>query len=100
MYIWSVFEHIQSKRCNRLVQKRPNDLVYVHDNLMLCHRHIYGADRDVIILDEIDPFEWITEHKNKNMELGEYYLTEEDFKSIERKTTCEFGAMEQPPRMT
>lgn len=59
---WSMFEHIHSKRRNRLAVQRLNDLVFVHYNLRLRIRQILGADSSPIILEEIDPeSEWITE---------------------------------------
>nr|KYP59271.1 hypothetical protein KK1_014703 [Cajanus cajan] len=38
---WSVFEHIHSKRRNRLEHQKLNDLVFVHYNLRLQHRYYY-----------------------------------------------------------
>ncbi|PSS08269.1 U3 small nucleolar RNA-associated protein [Actinidia chinensis var. chinensis] len=35
---WSIFEHIHSKKQNRLEHQRLNDLVYVHYNLRLQQR--------------------------------------------------------------
>ena len=37
---WSIFEHIHSKKRNRLEHQRLNDLVYVHYNLRLQQRYI------------------------------------------------------------
>ncbi|GLJ45394.1 hypothetical protein SUGI_0955760 [Cryptomeria japonica] len=54
---WSVFEHIHSKKCNRLSQQRLNDLVFVHHNLRLKIRKAQGTIKDgmPIDLDEIYP---------------------------------------------
>ena len=57
-----MFEHIHSKRRNRLTVQRLNDLVFVHYNLRLRIRQILGADSSPIILEEIDPeSKWLTE---------------------------------------
>ncbi|CAN1777080.1 hypothetical protein LINPERHAP1_LOCUS13889 [Linum perenne] len=37
---WSVFEHIHTKRRNRLEHKRVSDLVFVHYNMRLQHMYI------------------------------------------------------------
>ncbi len=59
---WSMFEHIQSKRRNRLSMQRLNDLVFVHYNLRLRIKQILGTDSSPIILEEIDPeSKWLTE---------------------------------------
>jgi hypothetical protein len=36
---WSMFEHIHSKKINRLEHQRLNDLVYVHCNLKLKQKY-------------------------------------------------------------
>jgi hypothetical protein len=57
-----MFEHIHSKRRNRLSVQKLNDLVFVHYNLRLRIRQILGADSSPIILEEVDPeSEWLTE---------------------------------------
>ncbi|XP_057873555.1 uncharacterized protein LOC131079583 [Cryptomeria japonica] len=54
---WSVFEHIHSKKRNRLSQQRMNDLVFVHHNLRLKIKKAQGTieEDSPIDLDEIDP---------------------------------------------
>ncbi|XP_059069017.1 uncharacterized protein LOC131859378 [Cryptomeria japonica] len=54
---WSVFEHIHSKKRNRLSQQRLNDLVFVHHNLRLKIRKAQGTIEEClpIDLDEIYP---------------------------------------------
>ncbi|GLJ27231.1 hypothetical protein SUGI_0533890 [Cryptomeria japonica] len=54
---WSVFEHIHSKKRNRLSQQRLNDLVFVHHNLRLKIRKSQGTIEEClpIDLDEIYP---------------------------------------------
>ncbi|XP_059077489.1 uncharacterized protein LOC131876355 [Cryptomeria japonica] len=54
---WSVFEHIHSKKRNRLSQQRLNDLVFVHHNLRLKIRKAQGTIEEglPIDLDEIYP---------------------------------------------
>ncbi|XP_057864530.2 uncharacterized protein LOC131072406 [Cryptomeria japonica] len=59
---WSMFEHIHSKRRNRLSVEKMNDLVFVHYNLRLRMRKNALVDICPIILDEVDPdAEWATE---------------------------------------
>ncbi|XP_059066897.1 uncharacterized protein LOC131061008 [Cryptomeria japonica] len=59
---WSMFEHIHSKRRNRLSVEKMNDLVFAHYNLHLKMRRNALADITPIILDEVDPeAEWASE---------------------------------------
>ena len=59
---WSMFEHIHSKKRNRLTVERMNDLVYVHYNLRLRYRKAFDHDNTPICLEEVDPqSEWISE---------------------------------------
>ncbi|XP_059074400.1 uncharacterized protein LOC131045107 [Cryptomeria japonica] len=59
---WSIFEHIHSKRRNRLSVERMNDLVFAHYNLCLIMKRNASADNSPIILAEVDPkAEWATE---------------------------------------
>ncbi|XP_057826381.2 uncharacterized protein LOC131038091 [Cryptomeria japonica] len=59
---WSMFEHIHSKRRNRLSVERLNDLVFVHYNLCLRHKQVMDHDSTPITLEEVDPeSEWISE---------------------------------------
>ncbi|XP_057869146.1 uncharacterized protein LOC131076113 [Cryptomeria japonica] len=55
--IWSVFEHMHSKKRNRLTQEWMNDLVFVHHNLQLKIKKTQGTieEDEPIDLDEIDP---------------------------------------------
>ncbi|XP_059075804.1 uncharacterized protein LOC131043866 [Cryptomeria japonica] len=59
---WSMFEHIHSKRRNRLSVERLNDLVFVHYNLRLRTRQILDDDSSPITLEEVNPeSDWLTE---------------------------------------
>ncbi|XP_057837206.1 uncharacterized protein LOC131047347 isoform X2 [Cryptomeria japonica] len=60
---WSMFEHIHSKRCDRLSVEKMNDLVFVHYNLRLRMRKNALVDIfSPIILDEVDlEAEWANE---------------------------------------
>lgn len=51
---WSMFEHIHSKRRNRLSVEKMNDPVFVHYNLRLRMRKNALVDISPIILDEVD----------------------------------------------
>ena len=64
---WSVFEHIHTKKRNRLEQKRLNDLVFVQYNLRLRRNQLMSKtlDLDPIVLDDIDPTsKWVEETKD------------------------------------
>ncbi|KAL6559734.1 hypothetical protein OROGR_004851 [Orobanche gracilis] len=59
---WSVFEHLHSKKRNRLEQQKLNDLVYIKYNRALRRRYDCRDTIDPIILDEtsvVDPNEWL-----------------------------------------
>ncbi|KAL4374287.1 hypothetical protein AHAS_Ahas05G0166700 [Arachis hypogaea] len=60
---WSIFEHIHSKKRNRLEHQKLNDLVYVHYNLRLQQRtQMRNQVYDPICLDAFeDHSEWILE---------------------------------------
>ncbi|CAN0843696.1 hypothetical protein LINGRAHAP2_LOCUS3996 [Linum grandiflorum] len=54
---WSVFERVQSKKKNRLLQKKMNDIVYVMYNSKFLQRQAKTIER---IFDEIDSDdEWV-----------------------------------------
>ncbi|KAL4291295.1 hypothetical protein GQ457_14G000080 [Hibiscus cannabinus] len=58
---WSTFEHIHSKKRNRLTQSRLNDLVYVKYNRALVQRFNLCDKIDPIALKDIhDSNEWLT----------------------------------------
>lgn len=58
---WSMFEHIHSKRRNRLAMQKLNHLVFVHYNLRLHRRQILGTNTSPITLEEVDQQgEWNT----------------------------------------
>jgi uncharacterized protein with PIN domain len=73
-----MFEHIHSKRRNRLSVERLNDLVFVHYNLRLRTRQILDTDSSPITLEEIDPeSEWLTESTDP-------VFTEEDHEWVDQ----------------
>ncbi|XP_019257689.1 PREDICTED: uncharacterized protein LOC109235897 [Nicotiana attenuata] len=58
---WSVYEHIHSKKRNRLELKKLNDLVFVKYNRTLARRYKAHNIIDPILLDSIDEEnEWLT----------------------------------------
>ncbi|XP_073290495.1 uncharacterized protein [Primulina huaijiensis] len=64
---WSVFEHLHSKRRNRLEQKKLNDLVYIKYNRALRRRYDMRDMIDPISLAEIDDSnEWLMGGLNNN----------------------------------
>ncbi|KAL4584188.1 hypothetical protein LXL04_008780 [Taraxacum kok-saghyz] len=61
---WSVFEHIHSKKRNRLERQKLNDLVYIKYNRALRRRYDMRDMIDPIILEDShihDPFEWLAD---------------------------------------
>ncbi|XP_057991918.1 uncharacterized protein LOC131173766 [Hevea brasiliensis] len=57
---WSVFEHLHSKKRNRLFQERLDNLVYVKYNRALLRRHTFGDITTPIDLANIDESnEWL-----------------------------------------
>ncbi|CAN0925679.1 hypothetical protein LINGRAHAP2_LOCUS34897, partial [Linum grandiflorum] len=60
---WSVFERVHSKKRNRLLQKKMNDIVYVMYNSKLLRRQAKTIER---IFDDIDSDdEWVTAEDNE-----------------------------------
>ncbi|XP_070042087.1 uncharacterized protein [Nicotiana tomentosiformis] len=58
---WSVFEHIHTKKRNKLTLKRVNDLVFIKYNRTLRCRYNARNVIDPISLDNIDDAnEWLT----------------------------------------
>ena len=47
---WSMFEHIHSKKRNRVEYQRLNDLVYIHCNLRLKQKYFFFSNSLNIIL--------------------------------------------------
>ncbi|XP_075473611.1 uncharacterized protein LOC142504630 [Primulina tabacum] len=73
---WNVFEHIHSKKRNRLSQQRLNDLVYIKYNRALKRRYAMRDKIDPISLSEIDDSnEWLlgklddSDNENDNNDL-------------------------------
>ncbi|XP_039119289.1 uncharacterized protein LOC120255512 [Dioscorea cayenensis subsp. rotundata] len=62
---WSIFEHIHSKKRNRLEHQRLNDLVYVHYNLQLQQRnHLKGRNFDPLNFEDFDEIgDWVLEEE-------------------------------------
>ncbi|KAI9123328.1 hypothetical protein K1719_006217 [Acacia pycnantha] len=52
---WSIYDQIYSKRCNRLSQKKLNDLIYVHYNLRLreCQLRKRSKDSSSVCIDTV-----------------------------------------------
>ena len=60
-----MFEHIHSKRRNRLSVEKMNRLVFVHYNLCIRTIEILDSDTSPITLEKVDPeSKWITEGTN------------------------------------
>ncbi|XP_055820443.1 uncharacterized protein LOC129889244 [Solanum dulcamara] len=73
---WSVYEHIHTKKRNRLELKRLNDLVFIKYNRTLVRRYNARNTIDPILLDNIDNAnEWLTRapqnHEDEEVYEGE-----------------------------
>lgn len=74
---WSMFEHIHSKRHNRLTAKKLNDLVFVHYNLRFCCKQILGTDTSPIVLEKVNiQAEW-------NIEVDDFVSSDEDLEWVD-----------------
>nr|XP_016438011.1 PREDICTED: uncharacterized protein LOC107764004 [Nicotiana tabacum] len=74
---WSVYEHIHSKKRNRLELKKLNDLVFVKYNRTLAHRYKARNIIDPILLDNIDEAnEWLTRGPENHEEEEEVFERE------------------------
>ncbi|CAN1163923.1 hypothetical protein LINPERHAP2_LOCUS25277 [Linum perenne] len=89
---WSVFERVHSKKRNRLLQKKMNDIVYVMYNSKLLRRQAKDIER---IFDEIDSDdEWLAgedgevENENEN-ENAEELMGIDDEATFEDESTHE-----------
>ncbi|KAG8644405.1 hypothetical protein MANES_11G126050v8 [Manihot esculenta] len=66
---WSIFEHLHSKKRNRLAQDQLNSLLYVKYNRALLHRYIFGNRNTPIDLENIDESnEWLIGELEKDNE--------------------------------
>ncbi|KAL9660590.1 hypothetical protein QQ045_025407 [Rhodiola kirilowii] len=74
---WSVFEHIHSKKRNRLEHQKLNDLVYVRYNLRLQQRkQLRHQNYDPINIETLD------DHSDWVMEESPPYLTNEEVDAL------------------
>ncbi|KAI3690942.1 hypothetical protein L2E82_49155 [Cichorium intybus] len=81
---WGVFQHLHTKKRNRLAQERLNDMVYVKFNRALRRRYRSEGSGDPIMLEEIDECnEWLmgrmeNEEENDDLVFLDDDLTYED----------------------
>ncbi|XP_058756871.1 uncharacterized protein LOC131630088 [Vicia villosa] len=75
---WSVFEHIHSKKRNRLEHQKLNDLVYVRYNLRLQNRTKKKQNYDPI------NFETLGDHSNWVLEDSPPFLTVEEVEALRK----------------
>ncbi|XP_058782570.1 uncharacterized protein LOC131657094 [Vicia villosa] len=75
---WSVFEHIHSKKRNRLEHQKLNDLVYVRYNLRLKNRTKKKQNYDSI------NFETLGDHSNWVLEDSPPFLTTEEVEKLRK----------------
>ncbi|XVE92860.1 hypothetical protein REPUB_Repub01dG0139600 [Reevesia pubescens] len=70
---WSIFEHVHSKKRNRLEHQRLNDLVYVHYNLRLQQRnHFKGRNYDPIDFEDFEENgDWVLEEEPTSLSIDE-----------------------------
>ncbi|XP_021746442.1 uncharacterized protein LOC110712290 [Chenopodium quinoa] len=76
---WSTFEHIHSKKRNRLRQSRLNDLVYVKYNWALVQNYKLRDKIDPIALKDIDDSnEWLTGRIEEDAENDHVFDDDDD----------------------
>ncbi|KAH6787412.1 hAT dimerization domain-containing protein / transposase-like protein [Perilla frutescens var. hirtella] len=76
---WSVFEHLHTKKRNRLSQARLNDLVYVKYNRALQRRYKRKDIINPILLEEIDDSnEWLMGKMDEENEVDELVFGDDD----------------------
>ncbi|RWR84728.1 hypothetical protein CKAN_01355300 [Cinnamomum micranthum f. kanehirae] len=76
---WSVFEHIHSKKRNRLDQKRLNDLVFVRYNRALKRRYDMRDILDPISLKNIDESnEWLLGRIDRELDEDDEFVFDDD----------------------
>ncbi|KAK1376692.1 hypothetical protein POM88_032936 [Heracleum sosnowskyi] len=94
---WSVFEHLHSKKRNRLEQQRLNDLVFVKYNRALRRRYELRDKIDPISLNEIDESnEWLVgsfDGEGENNE-NDYVFSEAD--GLTYKDVANASGAEEP----
>ncbi|XLU24295.1 hypothetical protein S245_060361, partial [Arachis hypogaea] len=74
---WSIFEHIHTKKRNRLEHQKLNDLVFVHYNLRLQQRNLMRKQSyDPICLDTFN------EHSDWILEDSPPFLTPEEVDAL------------------
>ncbi|XP_058010208.1 uncharacterized protein LOC110670461 [Hevea brasiliensis] len=76
---WSIFEHIHSKKRNRLAQNRLNDLVFAKYNRSLKRRYNAYDRIDPISLKDIDDSnEWLMGQMEEEMDRDELVFKDDD----------------------
>ncbi|XP_075501047.1 uncharacterized protein LOC142539454 [Primulina tabacum] len=95
---WSIFEHIHSKKRNRLDHKKLRDLVYVKYNQTLKARAAKKDKIDPIVLRNIDDCnnEWLI----GMMEAGEEPVFDDDDDTLTWNVVAEAAGVEEETRHT
>ncbi|XP_010525599.1 PREDICTED: uncharacterized protein LOC104803372 [Tarenaya hassleriana] len=76
---WGIFQHIHTKKRNRLLQSRLNDLVFIKYNRALQRRYKMEDTRDPILLDEIDESsEWLLGRMEGNSDDDDFVFDDDD----------------------
>ncbi|KAH6797579.1 hAT dimerization domain-containing protein / transposase-like protein [Perilla frutescens var. hirtella] len=76
---WSVFEHLHTKKRNRLSQARLNDLVYIKYNRALQRQYKRKDIINPILLEEIDDSnEWLMGKMDEENEVDELVFGDDD----------------------
>eukprot|EP00253_Pinus_taeda_P001510 PITA_01510 len=61
---WSVFEHIHSKKRNRLEHERLEKLVFIYDKLRMLTKQVQPKNTVSLLLDTTDlEFDWVVEEE-------------------------------------
>ena len=66
-----MFEHIHTKKCNKLEHERLEKLVFIYYNLRLLTKQLRAKDLDPILLDKIDLVsDWVLEDDSPTNDLS------------------------------
>ncbi|XP_057976840.1 uncharacterized protein LOC131163990 [Malania oleifera] len=96
---WSIFQHLHSKRRNRLSQQRLNDLVFVKYNRTLRHRYDKRDTFDPILLKDIDDSdEWLIGRMDGDSNEDDELVFEDD--NLTWDSVARAAGLNNPPHHT
>lgn len=79
---WSSFDHIHSKKRNRLLSARLEDLVYVHINLQLPLKNVANESSNYST-------PWIDPIPNASMDEGDLYIDSDNDREFSDESNAE-----------